>query len=235
MCNTNSNLDPGLWEFFKTQNESPAAATARHAEEPDSNRRALEATSGRENLDKHESLKRRLEIEEEINHPSKRRPVTKIIGIGNLPQDLQVVGRRARNFRLFAPRQDALLYDALGNQFPNPNAATRPNVIFAVSLSTKKEALEIVFFRLNDISPDFVDSLIPAYVDRCSSECQFVATELGKQKSQLQYRSFNNMGTICKRLTEADNFLGLFDLDLGAGGVTFGRKLVTPACCLCFR
>lgn len=80
-------------------------------------------------------------------------------------------------------------------------------------LAMRKEALVVVFFRLNDIHMDYVESFIPPYVGEVSSERAFIATELGKERSRFQNRFLNDMGTSCKRLTEGDDFLGLFDLD----------------------
>lgn len=136
--------------------------------------------------------------------------MTNVIGVRNNPQDLQVAGRRAGKFSLFSPSADT---------------AVRPDDSTALCFKVEKEALKVVFFRLHDISVEDVDHLIPAYVKKGSSERVVISTELGRQRSRFQSRFFTDMGTICKRLTEGDDFLGLFDLALVAERRTFWMKV----------
>ena len=90
----------------------------RHPKGEDSNRRARAAAARRHHrhldLGKRESLKRQRATDGVVARSSNRRPVTNVTGIRNSPQDLQVIGRRAANCRLFAQRQDAMIVDALG-------------------------------------------------------------------------------------------------------------------------
>ena len=207
----------------------------RHPKEEDSNRRARADAARRHHrhldLEKRESLKRQPATDGVVARSSKRRPVTNVTGIRNSPQDLQVIGRRAGNFRLFAQRQDAMMVDALGNQTSNPDALLRPDDSTADRLAMRKEALVVVFFRLNDIHMDYVESLIPPYVGEVWSERAFIAIELGKERSRFQNRFLNDMGTICKRLTKGDDSLGLFDLAFVAEPPPFWTK-VHVACSL---
>lgn len=51
--------------------------------------------------------------------------------------------------------QDAVLFDAQGNQSANSNAPLRPDDSVAVRLLLRKDALKVVFFRFNDIEMDY--------------------------------------------------------------------------------
>ncbi len=131
---------------------------------------------------------------------------------------------------MFSFKQDAVLFDAQGNQTPNPDAPLRPDGSTAVPLSVRKEALKIVFFRHNDIDMSYVDTLIPPYVGGISSEKALMVSELGKQRSRFQNRFLKDMGKICMRLSEGDDFLGLFDQQLVAERRPFWTKVSAPAC-----
>lgn len=78
---------------------------------------------------------------------------------------------------------------------------------------------------------DYVEGLIPPYVGEVSSERAFISTERGKERSRFQNRFLNDMGTSCKRLTEGDDSLELFDLDFVAEPRPFWTK-VHVACAL---
>ena len=86
-----------------------------------------------------------------------------------------------------------------------------------------------MFFRLNDIHMDYVESLIPLYVRELSSERAFIATELGKERSRFQNRFLNDMGTICKRLSEGDDSSGCSTWTSSQNGALSGPKFVLVA------
>lgn len=104
------------------------------------------------------------------------------------------------------------IVDADSTQIP-ANAPSRPKDQFEQRISTRKEALKVVFFRYHQIEKFWIDQMTPAWIEHDSSEYTNWQQELGKVGSGLQRRFFAAMGEICAEVTGKKAFVGLFDMD----------------------
>ena len=171
-----------------------------------------ERTLRQTNLARQNKHKRRCdEIEAEINEARKRRVLDVRPGIPETRTAAQAQIRTDRNHRMFCIRENAILINDDGSDYPNPKAQSRPHGEDDL-LSDKLEGMKIIFFVHHGTNEEVAESMIKESIPAESKARKEMMRKLKAERGRLQHRLFQGARAICKGLTLGEDFAALHDL-----------------------